>query len=210
MSDLKDFVPIAEEYIERSKNRDPWVILLHGYAATHEHHSSRERGILDSMVNLYPTPDVAKKICVLYEFGKPYGWIYDTRRPTMVHAGICQAAEQWSEIKEALRTCNRDKLKELYGISDKGADMISALAGCDVPVIDRHIVRYLVPDEDDDYYKKVQTTPRLYQDLRNAMIKRARESGIRPLVFHCALWFSRVFGTPDKAKEFVDNLFGEG
>jgi len=207
-----EFIELAKEYIDKSRIRNKWEIFLHGLSATHETHSALEREIYDNLKQLFPTPEVAKQKCQTARTkNKVREQVFDTHNKTTVINSVCEVANNWDEIVKLFDTCRLDDVAEkVHGLSYKGADMTGLLFGCDTIVVDRHMVRYFLSEDECDIkcLDLIRHTEFLYDLFKEMHANIAKKLGLPLNIYHTAIWLKRVKQTPDKAKEFIDELYG--
>jgi len=207
-----EFVELAKEYIDKSKSRDKWEIFLHGLSATHETNSSLEREVHDQLKKTYPTPEIARQKCKSpSQRNRAKQQLFDTYSKTVVSQSVCDVANNWDEISKLFETCKLDEIPEkVHGLRYKGADMTGLLFGCDTIVVDRHMIRYFLSEDqcDDKCLDLIRHTQFLYNLFKEMHTEIAKKLGMQIKIYHTALWLKRVKQTPDKAKEFIDELYG--
>ena len=149
-----------------------WEVFLHGFADTNQLGDSRR--IYDCLINLFPTPEAVLRWPVhdpntgekleLPETGGCQNF------RSRIGAGnwLRRNAENWEGIRAFLRcdtpekkraardftgrttrgyigSLNRRLRNQITGAGMKGADMHLLWGGCEVPVIDIQLVRYMAP-----------------------------------------------------------------
>lgn len=234
LEELKPFLSPAEEYIQKSIARPRWNRFLHGIAATMELTSRMEGPLYRSLLEIAPDPETARKKCTI---GIDPTRVVDSQGKTVPVMALCHGAEHWEEVTDIFNRCEPWDLVKLFkgkGLQSKGSHMVMALVGCPNPVIDLHIMDLLdgvdtkwlgsyrwIKDPEEKakrrelyesrrkYRKRVQANPKLYEDYAKRMEQDAKEKGLNPGLHHVAVWFKKVFETPEKAKEFNRSLYGD-
>ena len=149
-----------------------WEVFLHGFCDTNQLGDSRR--IYDCLINLFPTPEAVLRWPVYdpntgekLELPETGGCQNFRSR---VNAGqwLRDNAENWEGIRRYLRcdtpekkraardfrgrktrnymgSLNRRLSEQVQGAGQKGADMHLLWGGCEVPVIDIQLVRYMAP-----------------------------------------------------------------
>jgi len=150
-----------------------------------------------------------------------------TYDPKKVVKGICMAAEEesWKHLQKSIKECNRGEIGKHYLFGwQKGRDMLLLECGCDVPVIDRWILRrFLQPkpeleEEFERHLKAVHSSPSRYGLYRDEMIAEAEGCAgvydLRPdepkvALHHVAAWLESLFGEDfEGARSYLRELFG--
>jgi len=195
----------ARRYIELSTSRSRWVQFLHAIAATHELSSVFEGEILSSLLEKAgSTPEEARRRCPLTPINIP-----DTYNKNTVTESICRAASQWEKIEDAINRCDSEWVsRNVYGLRLKGADMLMLLSGCNTVVADREMIRMIKPGISESSIKKIQSSRRLYNEVKSELEKMAREEGIPYNVWHVKEWLKRADGPlKEGARKWIEKLF---
>jgi hypothetical protein len=235
---------IGREYMMRAKRADIWKGILYGIAHTNLSNVDRDRETVERLLELAPSPEAARRACPIdpaFVADLPF---YKAETAT---TALCDKAENAENIIPALRSCARDKLQgmkreqiktkekslDLVGLKWKGIDMTLLDCGCEVPVIDRHIARYLMrvdprffkemgePTEEnfEERLREVQNSanPGRYERLWRIAREHAERSGLPAGVWHVAVWMRERFAKRypkvseekrlEVARDYVRQLF---
>jgi hypothetical protein len=136
-------------------------VFLHGFASTNERSGEVERVIYECLLRTFPTPEsvLEKDLGTL----KNEQGCQNLLNPNASAGWMKRNAENWENIKPLLRcrtraeqdairnfiedpkNQNKRLVKEFVGAGYKGSDMTLLWGGCEVPVIDKQMMRYLAP-----------------------------------------------------------------
>jgi len=209
------WVEIGREYVRRAREANAWVSILYGLAHTHLMEAESDVEAVKRVLKEAPTPEEARRKCPLPPTlfrGLPL-W----NAKTFADA-VCDKARNYELVARALKRCQRSRLQALklerlksgaeeldtLGLRWKGIDMMLLDSGCEVPVIDRHLARYLArvdarvrellgepsSPEFERKLKLVQESPNpsLYNKIWEIAVEHARRAGLPPGVWHVAVW----------------------
>jgi len=167
-----EFVAMARAALNFTKKKSTWEVFLRGYASTNQRGSANERDILEGLWKNYPTPEALRAACPMDEVPR---WDRDNpsvgsglqnlRSRTGAARDLCKIPDYWNELSYLLRcpneesqarvkdfslkpeqgNANKSISKMKIGLATKGADMTMLWGGCEVPVIDLWMLRYLTP-----------------------------------------------------------------
>jgi len=138
-----------------------WEVFLHGFASTNQLGGEKERDIYECLLRTFPTPEsvLEQDLNTLRNEEGCQNLI----SPVSAAGWMKQNAENWDNIapllrcrtraeQEAIRNFTDDpqnqnkRLKnQVMGAGYKGSDMTLLWGGCEVPVVDKQLVRYLAP-----------------------------------------------------------------
>jgi hypothetical protein len=236
---------VGREYMEKARRSDAWKSMLYGIVHTNLLSVDRDREAVDRLLEEAPRPEDAKRKCPLDPtLLRDLGFY----RPKTAVDAVCDKAENFERIAPLFKDCERSKLQEmkreqiktgrreldLVGLKWKGIDMTLLDCGCEVPVIDRHIARYLARTDKrarailgdpadkaalEARLRHVQEakTPEQYETLWKIAKEHADRSGLPAGVWHVAVWMHERFTERyprlseekrlELAKRYVDSLF---
>ncbi len=220
---------IAKKYMAATKARtekDPWQSFLYGVALTMTMDSSNHEKVVKGLKRTFPTREETERTCKLA--GTPYvpdsGLMYSAN---MVTNGICQNARTmpelkrtesghvsernpaWSHLETAMKDCDREAIrKHIIFRQQKGPDMLLLESGCQVPVIDRWMIRRVSSvSVEEETIKRIQSSKHEYSMIRDDIIKEA-ELCEKPVgEHHMSCWLAMLFGdNTSKAETYFNNL----
>jgi hypothetical protein len=237
-------VELGREYMERARRADPWRGMMYGLAHTLLLSVDNDREAVDRILSLAPSPEEAKRRCPIDPGELRDLGFRDTR---LVARAICDRAERFEEVSRLFRSCSRERLKvmkqeqlrgrrelDLEGLKWKGIDMTLLDCGCEVPVVDRHLARYLSrvdpefreklghPKSDSEVEQKLRKiqdskNPEKYEELWRIARRHAEYADLPPGVWHVATWLRERFRARypemdeekrlELARSYVRNLF---
>jgi len=230
---------IGRVYMREARKLDPWRGVLHGLAHTHLTRVDLDRKAIERMLEIAPTVDEAKRVCPIP--GEKLRGLGFYRTETVAKA-ICDKAEHSDRFLSAVRRCGRDELKkmklegvDMYGLKWKGADMTLLDCGCEVPVVDLHLARYLArtdpeflkalglkeydPKAVEKKLRLIQSSanPARYDRLWEIAKKHAEKEGKPAGEWHVEIWMKERFRSEypglteeqrlELARNYVKNLF---
>lgn len=228
---------LGKLYMDRARRLDPWRATMHGIAHTHLMRVDEDRGAIGAMLKLSPSPEKTK--CPLDPRPLARFKFYS---PARVAECMCDKVEHAGEWVKALRSCDRRMLRsmkmegrDVYGLGWKGIDMALLDAGCEVPVVDVHLARYMAREDPEflramglERYdpraiakriKVIQNSPNpaKYDELWDMARRRAISEGAPPGEWHVAVWLRERFANEypklseeerlELAKKYVERLF---
>lgn len=224
-------------YIEKARRLDPWRATIHGIAHTLLRRVDKDREAIGVMLELSPSPE--KTSCPINPSKLARLGFYS---PTTVSKTICDKVRHADEWVKSLKDCNRNKLRlmkmegrNVLGLSWKGIDMTLLDAGCDIPVIDIHMARFMAR-EDPEFLKEMEldkydpeavdkrirviqnsNSPTKYDKLWERAVKRAISEGLPPGEWHVAVWLRERFRNEyprlseddriEIARKYIEKLF---
>jgi len=230
---------IGKRYMDEARKLDVWRGILHGLAHTHLTRIDLDRKAIERMLELVPTVDSAKKVCPIpAERFQGLGFY----KNETVAKGVCDKAYHSEEFVKAVRSCDRKRLRKMKlegvdvaGLGWKGSDMVLLDCGCEVPVIDLHIARYLA-SVDPEFLKElglksfdvdlvdkkvrlaqISKNPARYDRLWNIAVKHAEREGKPAGEWHVEVWMRQRFSSEypelseeqrlELARNYVKTLF---
>jgi len=230
---------IGKVYMRKAREAEPWKGIMYGLAHTHLRRIDFDKRAVDRMLEVAPSPDEARERCPISPRAFERLGFYRTDVPAKA---ICDKAEHSDKFISAVRNCSRDEMKnmklegvDMYGLKWKGADMVLLDCGCETPVIDLHLARYLAREDPEfrrelglkEYdpklvEKKLRTVqnssnPAKYDRLWEIAKRHAEREGKPAGEWHVEVWMRERFRTeyPDLeekqrlelARNYVKNLF---
>ncbi|MEM4976424.1 MAG: hypothetical protein QXT64_03760 [Desulfurococcaceae archaeon] len=237
MGELGGWRDLGRLYMDRARRLDPWRATMHGIAHTHLMRVDEDRDAIDTMLKLSPSPE--KTRCPLDPTPLIGLKFYNARK---VVEYICDKVEHAGEWIKILRNCDRRRMRhmkmegrDVYGLGWKGIDMTLLDAGCEIPVVDVHLARYMAREDPgflkamglsrydpDGVAKKIRTiqvssNPAKYDELWKKARERAVSEGVPPGEWHVAVWLRERFTSEypklseearlELAKRYVEKLF---
>ncbi len=211
---------LAKKYMGYAKARtdnDAWQSLLYGIALTMTFDKKDHKEVVLSLINTFPSPEKTRSIC---ETGAP---ITDEVKKTWsakhVVNGVCKASENWDHLKASMVNCDREGIRKHYLFQrQKGPDMLMLESGCDVPVMDRWMIRKVLnPSGEkldnetkqalDKEVTSAQSRKGLYKLYRDEIEKQAKECNVPVGIYHESCWLEQVFGdNSSEAESYVNEL----
>jgi hypothetical protein len=138
-----------------------WEVFLHGFASTNQRGGEKEREIYECLLRTFPTPESVLEQDLRTLRNKE--GCQNLQSPVPAADWIKKSAANWDNIAPLLRcrtraeqdairnfikdpqNQNKRLVKQFTGAGYKGADMTLLWGGCEVPVIDKQLIRYLAP-----------------------------------------------------------------
>jgi len=227
-------------YMERAKRLDPWRATLHGIAHTQLRNVNNDREAIEVLHKISPSP--GKTSCPLDKSALEKLAGLGFHNPTLTGETLCDKVKYADEWLKALKSCNRRRLMHMkmegvnvYGLRWKGIDMSLLDAGCENPVIDIHMARYMAR-EDPEFLRALglekydpslvakrikaihdSPNPAKYDELWERAVKRALSEGVPPGEWHVAIWLKERFSSMypelseeaklELARRYVEKLF---
>lgn len=231
--------------MEKARRADPWKATLYGIVHTNLRDVDQDFNAVKRLLRVAPTPEAAKRACPL-DPSLLEGLRFHNLK--IVTDAVCDKAEKAATIIPLFRACARKKLQrmkieqlktgekdlDLVGLRWKGIDMTLLDNGCDVPVIDRHIARYLARQDprflevlgefrsNEELERKLHQiqyspNPMRYERLWRIAKKWAERSGLPAGVWHVSTWMKERFTSQypnlseearlEMARRYVRKLF---
>jgi len=207
---------LGRKYMYHAKEQDKWKGFVMGFVHTNLRSVDGDRRVIDKLLSDIPSPEEAW--CPLeYSEYRPY-------RLSRAHlVSICENANTFRRVEPAIRYCDRERMREfkLKGVDVKhlgykGIDMTLLDCGCELPVVDIHLARYLFKKRPEfrrlferfgitnPYSKEfrrrfriMQVSRRSYDEMWRIAMDEAAAEGMPPGQWHVAAWmkerFYRVF-----------------
>ena len=167
-----EFITMARAALNFTKKKSTWEVFLRGYASTNQRGSAGERDILEGLWKNFPTPEALRAACPMdalprwdRDDPKVGSGLQNLRSRTGAARDLCKVPDLWPKLSGLLRCPDEDsqaRVKDFtlkpaegnankqiagmkIGLGTKGADMTMLWGGCEVPVIDLWMLRYLTP-----------------------------------------------------------------
>jgi hypothetical protein len=146
--------------LQRTK-RDPWDSFIYGLALTMTRSSTNHNAVLKDIKSRVPNVKEARASCTI---GQPYIPTADmTYDPNQISQSICSnsrekplevkgpsgkvttAEHTWDHLAFSMNTCDREGVRKHYTFRQhKGPDMLLLESGCNMPVMDVWMMRYVL------------------------------------------------------------------
>ena len=138
-----------------------WEVFLHGFASTNQRGGEKEREIYECLLRTFPTPESVLEQDLRTLRNKE--GCQNLQSPVPAADWMKKSAANWDNIAPLLRcrtraqqdairnftddpqNQNKRLVKQFTGAGYKGADMTLLWGGCEVPVVDKQLIRYLAP-----------------------------------------------------------------
>ncbi|MEM4563408.1 MAG: hypothetical protein QXI55_05745 [Thermofilum sp.] len=228
---------VGKLYMNSARRLNPWRATMHGIAHVHLRNVDDDREAIGAMLKLSPSPEKTK--CPIDPSKLAGLKFYNSKA---VADCICDKVKHADEWIKTLKKCDREKMRlmkmegrDVYGLSWKGIDMALLDAGCEVPVLDIHLARYMAKSDPrflkalglEKYdpnmvAKKIRaiqasSNPAMYDELWKMAKQRAAEEGMEPGEWHVSVWMKERFTSQypklseeeriEAAKRYVERLF---
>lgn len=231
-----EWLNIGHRYMEHARSLSDWESFINGFVHTNSYKTvadnkdSASAVIIDSIKQLFPTPEKAKEECSKYKSGKDtekvLSSMVDMRSKKRALDYICTVAENWDDVKDSIHTCKinpnstedvvNEMLKlrkdgKLKGFFYKGIDMLALDSGCEDVVLDIWMFEamdMLGHRRDVDRIREIQTRKEEYYKYKKDVEKAVKEKGYPLGDWHVGKWLETTTGGDlDSAKRFVEQLF---
>jgi len=236
------WVDVGREYVERARRADPWRSVVYGIVHTNLVSVDRDAEAAGRILEIAPSLEEARRTCPI-DPRRLAGLGF--RRAETAARAVCDKAENpW--VVRLFKECRRPELKrlrlevqrgggaDLYGLGWKGIDMTLLDSGCEVPVVDRHLARYLAradprarevlgdPEDWGAFLRRLDRvqgsdSPAAYERLWSIAVEHAEREGLPPGVWHVAVWMRERFAERyprlsegerlEVARRYVSRLF---
>ena len=162
--ELKTWEDIGRYYMRKARELGVWRGFIHGLVHTFAFSVDHDKRAIDRLLKIVPTSDHLDKRCPI-DPNRLAG--LRLRNLKIVADAICDKKDFKDVFLDAVRECNRRKLQhmkmnktDMFGLNWKAIDMVLLDSGCDVPVVDIHLARYLI-----------RKNPRLFEKLKELFPK---------------------------------------
>jgi len=225
------YLDLGKKYMDNAKartDRSPWDSFIYGVALTMTRKSSDHAEVLKDLKQAFPDVEETRKSCV--PPGVPYVPAAEkTYHRDHVVEAMCENAREfpleekvdhkvktvqpsWGHLEYSMDECEREGIREHYLFRrQKGPDMLLLESGCQVPVMDRWMIRRMLkptPEQEDNFGEdvlRIQRSPSQYKLLRDGVIEEANECQVPVGEHHVSCWFEMLFGDDRKAAEIYLN-----
>ena len=221
------YLDLAKKYMDNAKARtdkSPWDSFIYGVALTMTRKVDDHAEVLKDLKEAFPDVEEAQKSCV--PPGVPYVPAAEkTYHPDRVVEAMCENARElpleekvdrkvktvqpsWGHLEYCMEQCDREGIREHYLFhKQKGPDMLLLESGCQVPVMDRWMMRRMLkptPEQEDNFGKdvlRIQRNEYEYKLVRDAVIEEANECQVPTGEHHVSCWLEMLFGDDRGAAE---------
>lgn len=218
---------LGKKYMDSAKartDRSPWDTFIYGVALTMTRKVGDHAEVIKDLKRAFPDVEEARESCV--PPGVPYVPAAEkTYYPERTVEAMCQNARElpleekvdrkvktvqpsWGHLEYSMTECDREGIRGHYLFKkQKGPDMLLLESGCQVPVMDRWMIRRLLkptPEQEYDFGKDVlaiQRSGEQYGLLRDTIIEEANECRVPVGEHHVSCWLEMVFGDDRGAAE---------
>lgn len=221
------YLDLGKKYIvnaEARTDRSPWDTFIYGVALTMTRRLDNHAEVIKDLKQAFPDVEEAQRSCV--PPGVPYVAAAEkTYHPDRVVEAMCENARElpleekvdrkvktvqpsWEHLEYSMTECDREGIREHYLFKkQKGPDMLLLESGCQVPVMDRWMMRRMLkptPEQEDSFGEdvlRIQRSSKQYRLLRDAVIEEANECQAPVGEHHVSCWLEMLFGDDRKAAE---------
>jgi len=221
------YLDLGKKYIDNAKARtdkSPWDTFIYGVALTMTRRSDNHPEVLSGLKMAFPDVEKARKSCV--PPGQPYVVAAEkTYHPDHLVKAMCLNARElpleekvgrkvktvqpsWGHLEYSMTECDREGIREHYLFKQqKGPDMLLLESGCQVPVMDRWMLRRtLKPTTEQEYdfgkdVLRIQRSSEQYGLLRDMVIEEANECQVPVGEHHVSCWLEMLFRDNREAAE---------
>lgn len=221
------YLDLGKKYMDNAKartDRSPWDTFIYGVALTMTRRSDDQAEVIKGLKGTFPDVEEARKSCV--PPGVPYVAAAEkTYYPDRIIEAMCQNARElplekkvdrkvkteqpsWGHLEYSMTECDRGGVREHYLFKkQKGPDMLLLESSCQVPVMDRWMIRRMLkptPEQEDVFEKdvlEIQRSDEQYGLLRDSVIEEANECQVPVGEHHVSCWLGMVFGDDREAAE---------
>jgi len=227
------YLDLGKKYTDNAKARtdgSPWDSFIYGVALTMTRRSGNHAEVIKDLKMVFPDVDEARISCV--PPGVPYVPAAEmTYHPDRVVEAMCENARElpleekvdhkvktvqpsWGHLEYSMEQCDREGIREHYLFKkQKGPDMLLLESGCQVPVMDRWMMRRMLkptPEQEETFSAdvlRIQRSKPEYKLVRDAVIEEANECQVPVGEHHVSCWFEMLFGDDRVAAEtYLDEL----
>lgn len=162
--ELKTWEDIGRYYMRKARELGAWKGFIYGLVHSFAFAVDYDKKAINKILKIIPTSDHLDTRCPIDP--KLLAGLR-LRNLALVSRAICDKKDFKDVFLEAVKECNRRKLQHMkmnktnmFGLNWKAIDMILLDSGCDVPVVDIHLARYLM-----------RTNPKLFDKLKKIFPK---------------------------------------
>ena len=224
---------LAKKYMDNAKartDRSLWDSFIYGVALTMTRKASDQAEVISDLKQAFPDVEEAQRSCV--PPGVPYVPAAEkTYHPDRVVEAMCENARKfpleekvdrkvktvqpsWGHLDYSMTECDREGIRKHYLFrKQKGPDMLLLESGCQVPVMDRWMMRRMLrptPEQEETFSEdvlRIQRSTNQYALVRDAVIEEANECQVPVGEHHVSCWFEMLFGDDRVAAEgYLDEL----
>jgi len=221
------YLDLGKKYMDNAKARtdkSPWDSFIYGVALTMTRKVSDHPEVLNDLKQAFPDVEEAQRSCV--PPGVPSVPAAEkTYHPERVVEAMCENARElpleekvdrkvktvqprWGHLEFSMEQCDREGIREHYLFrQQKGPDMLLLESGCQVPVMDRWMIRRMLkptPEQEETFSEdvlRIQKSREQYSLLRDAVIEEANECQVPVGEHHVSCWLEMLFGDDRVAAE---------
>ncbi len=221
------YLDLGKKYMDNAKartDRSPWDTFIYGVALTMTRKASDQAEVIKDLKQSFPDAEEARISCI--PPGVPSVPAAEmTYHPDRVVEAMCENARElpleekvdrkvktvqpsWGHLEYSMSECDREGIREHYLFrQQKGPDMLLLESGCQVPVMDRWMMRRMLkptPEQEYDFGKEVlriQRNEDEYKLIRDAVIEEAKECQVPVGEHHVSCWLETLFKDDRKAAE---------
>jgi len=218
---------LGKKYMDNAKARtdkSPWDSFIYGVALTMTRKVSDHPEVLKDLKQAFPDVEEAQSSCM--PPGVPYVAAAEkTYYPERLVSAMCENARQlplekkmdhkvktvqpsYEHLEYSMEQCDREGIREHYLFrKQKGPDMLMLESGCQVPVLDRWMLRRMLkptPEQEETFSEdvlEIQRSPTQYKLVRDAVIEEANECQVPVGEHHVSCWLEMLFGDDRAAAE---------
>ena len=221
------YFDLAKRYMDNAKARtdkSPWDSFIYGVALTMTRKVADHAEVLNDLKEAFPDVEEAQKSCV--PPGVPYVPAAEkTYHPDRVVEAMCENARKfpleekvdrkvktvqpsWGHLEYSMTECEREGIRKHYLFrKQKGPDMLLLESSCQVPVLDRWMMRRMLkptPEQEEIFSAdvlEIQRSPTQYKLIRDAVIEESNECHVPVGEHHVSCWLEMLFKDDREAAE---------
>jgi len=227
------YLDLGKKYIDNAKartDRSPWDTFIYGVALTMTRRADDHPEVIKDLKAAFPDVEEARKSCV--PPGVPYVPAAElTYHPDRVVEAMCENARElpleekvdrkvktvqpsWGHLEYSMSECDREGIRAHYLFRrQKGPDMLLLESGCQVPVMDRWMLRRMLkptPEQEERFQEdvlRIQKSSDQYGLVRDAVIEEANECQVPVGEHHVSCWLEMLFGNDrGSAERYLNEL----
>jgi hypothetical protein len=236
---------IGRLYVEKARKADPWTCMMYGLIHSNLRSVAKDVEAAKALRRIAPSPEEGRRKCPLSKRELAELAKFDFYNLKTVAEGLCDKAVNYEKVAPLFKGCRRRELQEMkleemktgrkdldvVGLKWKGIDMTLLDCGCEVPVIDLHIARFLARNDPEarkilgdpskaEFRKRLsvaQKDLKTYNALWNTALSMAEREGLPPGVWHVKTWMKERFASefpklPEEkrvelARQYVEKQF---